>query len=217
MNGPNTIKIVVALRRAPGTTVEAFQATAPPPVLAAGLHRHVRSLTLPGGYRRGEPVYDAVHELWFDDEAAARAAVPGLSAIVDAPGHDPASVAVLVTREHTVVDGPVPAGAVKNIEFVTRRADLPYDEFVRYWATVHGPLAARIDVIRRYVQAHGLRAPGLPQPWDGLAITWFDDVAAVRRSASTPEYAATRADEPNFLALGELPFLITTEREVAVG
>jgi EthD domain len=48
-------------------------------------------------------------------------------------------------------------------------------------------------------------------PYDGLAITWFDDVAAMRAGAATEAYAKTRADEANFLA-GELPFVITTER-----
>lgn len=210
-------KVVVAARRLPGTGVEEFQAAAPPRVSAAGLRRHVRSLTMPGGYRRGRPVYDVVHELWFDDEAAAWAAVPGTAAITAAPLYDPTGAAVLVTREHTVVDGLAPAAGVKNIEFVTRRPDLPHDEFVRYWAQVHGPLAARIDVIRRYVQSHGLPAPdGSAQPWDGLAVTWFDAVAAMRRSASSAAYAATRADEPNFLAPGELPFVITTEQELPV-
>jgi hypothetical protein len=50
-------------------------------------------------------------------------------------------------------------------------------------------------------------------PYDGLAITWFDDVAAMRAAAATEAYARTRADERNFLA-GELPFVITTERSV---
>jgi 5,10-methylenetetrahydromethanopterin reductase len=48
-------------------------------------------------------------------------------------------------------------------------------------------------------------------PFDGLAMTWFDDVAAMRAGAATEAYARTRADERNFLA-GELPFVITTER-----
>jgi hypothetical protein len=63
------------------------------------------------------------------------------------------------------------------------------------------------------VQAH--LSPGTREaetaPFDGLAITWFDDVAAMRAGAATEAYARTRDDERNFLA-GELPFVITTER-----
>ena len=109
--------------------------------------------------------------------------------------------------------GPVPASCVKNYELVTKRPDMDRAEFDRYWAQVHGPLAAAIPTIRRYVQAHlspGTRETGAA-PYDGLAITWFDDVAAMRAGAATDAYARTRADEANFLA-GELPFVITTER-----
>jgi hypothetical protein len=141
--------------------------------------------------------------------------------------------------------GQVPASFVKNYELVTKRPDMDRAEFDRYWAQVHGPLAATIPTIRRYVQAHlspgtrpggmggaggdgGRRGDGGSQPpmrgvsppcgksagtapYDGLAITWFDDVAAMRAGAATEAYARTRADEANFLA-GELPFVITTGR-----
>ncbi len=111
--------------------------------------------------------------------------------------------------------GPVPASFVKNYELVTKRPDMDQAEFDRYWTQVHGPLAAAIPTIRRYVQAH--LSPGMREhrtaPFDGLAITWFDDVAAMRAGARTEAYARTRADERNFLA-GELPFVITAERPV---
>ena len=69
-----------------------------------------------------------------------------------------------------------------------------------------------IEVFQR--QAHLSPGPqGARSPYDGLAITWFDDVAAMRAGAATEAYARTRADEANFLA-GELPFVITTERTV---
>ena len=100
--------------------------------------------------------------------------------------------------------GLVSAAFVKNYELVTKRPDLARADFDEYWARVHGPLAATIPTIRRYVQAHlspGTRRPGTA-PLDGLAITWFDYVAAMRAGARTEAYAKTRADggERNFLA-----------------
>jgi uncharacterized protein (TIGR02118 family) len=180
-----------------------------------GLRGATQSLTLAGAYRRGEPACDAVDELVFDDEASA------VRCLADDAFRrawrsdllDPASVGCLVTEEHVVKPGPAPASFVKNYELVTKRPDLDRAEFDRYWARVHGPLAATIPTIRRYVQAHlspGTRDAGTA-PFDGLAITWFDDVAAMRVGAATEAYARTRADERNFLA-GELPFVITTER-----
>ena len=109
-----------------------------------------------------------------------------------------------------------PAGGVKNIEFVTHKPGMPIAAFQRYWREVHGPLAALIPVIRRYVQSHtrasayeGGRVPA----YDGAAITWFDDTAAMRASALTAEYARTRADEANFVT-PDPPFIITREHVI---
>lgn len=159
--------------------------------------------------------------LWFADEPAARAAVasPAFAALIDGLGVDPASVATFLVEDHLIKDGPVRDGALKNFEFVTRRPGLTPQEFRRYWREHHGPLASGIDVMRRYVQSHtidGDYANGEPA-WEGSAITWFDDLDAMRVSATDPVYAATRADEAAFLGAPlELPFIITTER-VLVG
>ena len=57
---------------------------------------------------------------------------------------DPASVACLVVEEHVVKAGAVPPSFVKSYELVTKRPDMDRAEFDRYWAQVHGPLAAMI-------------------------------------------------------------------------
>jgi len=180
-----------------------------------GLRGATQALTLAGAYRRGEPACDVIDELAFDDEASVARCLadPEFRHAWSSPLLDAASVACLVVEEHVAKPGPVPASFVKNYELVTKRADMDRAEFDRYWAQVHGPLGAAIPTIRRYVQAHlspGTREAGTA-PYDGLAITWFDDVAAMRAGAATDAYARMRADEANFLA-GELPFVITTER-----
>jgi uncharacterized protein (TIGR02118 family) len=103
---------------------------------------------------------------------------------------------------------------VKNIEFVNRRPGMGVPAFQRYWREIHGPIASRIPVIRRYEQNHLASSAysGDSTPlYDGLAITWFDSTAEMRRGAATPEYAATRVDEANFLSPGHLPIIITRE------
>ena len=212
--------LVRLAKRHPGTSVDDFRhqsenvtdwSSAKP----HGLRSATQALTLAAAYRRGEPACDVIDELTFDDEAGAVACLadPAFRAAWASPLLDPAEAACLVVEEHVAKPGPVPAEFVKNYELVTKRPDLDRAEFDRYWAQVHGPLAATIPTIRRYVQAHlspGTRGAGTA-PYDGLAITWFDDVAAMRAGAATEAYAQTRADEANFLA-GELPFVITTER-----
>jgi uncharacterized protein (TIGR02118 family) len=207
-------------KRASGSDLDGFQRRAGragdwSAATRYGLRGATQALTLPGAYRRGEPAVDAIDELVFDDEASAARCLAdsGFQRMWNSPLLDPASVACLITDEHVAKPGPVPASYVKNYELVTKRPDMDRAEFDRYWAQVHGPLAATIPTIRRYVQAHlspGTREAGTA-PYDGLAITWFDDVAAMRAGADTETYARTRADEANFLA-GELPFVITTEQ-----
>jgi len=212
------ITLVRLAKRRPGLDVASFQRDA---FLAAdwtaaaahGLRHATQALARPGAYRRGEPVYDVVDELVFDDEGAALACLADPLVRFEHALLDLGSVTTLVTECHVAKDGPIPWSYVKNYELVTKRSDLDRTEFDRYWIEVHGPLAARIPTIRRYVQAH--LAPGIRQagtaPFDGLAITWWDDVDAMRAGTRSDAYRGTRADEANFLA-GELPFIITTER-----
>lgn len=220
------VKVVTCVVRKPGMGVEEFQTywrTRHPEVVLRlpGVRRYVQSHTRPGGYRDGRvPAYDGIAEVWADDTDALRAMTrsPQYTAVQDDEGRflDRGRMVVLVTEEHAVKDAPAPSGAVKSVEFVRRRPDLPVAEFQRYWREVHGPLAARIPVLRRYVQSHvrpsayaAARAPA----WDGVAITWFDSVEAMRQGAATLEYAATRADEPNFTS-GPLPVILTTEHVI---
>jgi uncharacterized protein (TIGR02118 family) len=212
--------LVRLAKRHPGSSVDDFRRQADAAsgwssAVPHGLRSATQALTLAGAYRRGEPACDVIDELTFDDETSAVRCLadPAFAAAWASPLLDPTSIACLVVEEHVAKPGPVPASCVKNYELVTKRPDMDRAEFDRYWAQVHGPLAATIPTVRRYVQAHlspGTRDSGTA-PYDGLAITWFDDVAAMRAGAATEAYAKTRADEANFLA-GELPFVITTER-----
>jgi uncharacterized protein (TIGR02118 family) len=216
------VKVVVFLKRRPGMSVEEFQAYwrtthADIVVKLPGLRKYVQSHTLRSGYRKGEPVYDGIAELWVDDTGVLKA-LNGTAAYAavqadEAKFLDRAAMGLIVTEEHVIKDGPIPAGGVKNVEFLRRKLGIPVDEFQRYWRQVHGPIAARIPMIRRYVQSHTRRAvyeAGRTPAWDGVAIAWFDDTQAMRAAATTPEYARTRADEANFLVDG-LPFIITRE------
>jgi hypothetical protein len=80
-------------------------------------------------------------------------------------------------------------------------------------------LARHIPQILRYVQSHtrlSAYRDGREPVLDGVALTWFDDTAAMRASALTAEYAATRADEHNFV-IEPLDFVITQERVILAG
>lgn len=185
------------------------------------VERCVVSQTLLSGYRKGSPRYDSLAELWFADEGDARELLRSepYRALPSHPLVDSGAFGSILTTDHVAKDGPIPDRGVKSFEFVTRKPGIPLVEFGSYWRKVHGPLAARIPMIRRYVQSHCVPSEyhdGAQPMWDGVAITWFDDTSEMRRSAETPELAETRDDEPNFLAPGHLPFIITTEVAVPV-
>jgi len=219
------IKSVVFFKRKAGMSVEDFQRywrTRHAEVVSKlpGATRYVQSHTRPSIYRTREPVYDGIAEIWSDDMAALREMTkhPHYQAVRadEANFIDGASMLGIVTREHVIKDGLPPAGAVKSVEFVSHRPDLSIEAFQRYWRDVHGPIAATIAPVKRYVQSHVLpevyarRAP----PCDGIAVTWFESTEAMRHSATTPEYARTRADEPSFIAPGEIPVILTTEHVI---
>ena len=220
------LKVVAFFKRKPGTRVEAFDrhwATRHAELVRRlpGLRRYVQNPTLASGYRRHEPVYDGVAEAWFDDGEALR--VSGSSAEYRAVKADEthfidaASLGSLITDEVVVVDGPETDGAVKLIAFLSRRPDLEPGAFRAYWRDRHGPLAARVPGLVRYVQCHvapGIYLAGREPLFDGVPISWFADGEELRASGSTPEYEAVRRDEANFLAPKPLPFVIASAREI---
>jgi uncharacterized protein (TIGR02118 family) len=221
------IKIVVFFKRKPGLSVEAFQdywRTTHAQVVAkmSSIRRYVQSHTLLSGYRKGEPVYDGTAELWFDDTGAMRAlnGTPEFAAVEADERNfiDLSTRGSIITEEHVIKEGPIPADGVKNIEFLTHKPGMPIEAFQKYWREVHGPLAAAIPVVRRYVQSHTRRAiydAGRTPDYDGVAITWFDDTGAMRASAVSPEYALVRADEVHFIPPDLVPFIITKEHVIA--
>ncbi|MGE3448776.1 MAG: EthD family reductase [Microbacteriaceae bacterium] len=207
-----TLKAVALVRRARALEPERFHELLRQrgSVGHDGVVGHVQSHVRPAGYRRGEPAVDAVVELWLADGfAPSIEELCGRGAVLGEDICERSQLALITTVEHIVKDGPRPPGGVKNIEIVHRRRDLPPTEFHRYWRERHGPLAATIGPILRYVQSHAVDDPA-SRPFDGIASTWFHSTAAMRESALTAEYAATRADEENFL-VEPLPFVITDE------
>ncbi len=221
------IKAITCIKRKSGMSVEDFQAYwrgehSEVVKRLPNIRRYIQSHALLGGYRKGELPYDGIAEIWVDDVAALRA-MAGTEAYgaVQADEEkfiDRSKLGLILTQEHIIKDGPIPDGAVKNIEFVPRKTGMDVEAFQAYWRDVHGPLAAQIEVIRRYVQSHtllGAYRDGREPAIDGCAITWFDSVAAMRQSAQSEAYERTREDEPNFLNTEtEIPFIITTEHVI---
>ena len=221
------IKAITCIKRKPGMGVEDFQAYwrgqhADVVAKLPKIHRYVQSHSLPGGYRKGELPYDGIAEIWVEsvDVLRAWAGSAEYQAVeLDENNFiDRSKTDLILTLEHVIKDRPSPDNALKNIEFVPRKPGMRVHEFQAYWRNVHGPIAAEIGVIRRYVQSHtlpGAYRHGRLLPIDGCAITWFDNINAMRESAKRAAYARTRKDEVNFIDVSkEIPFIITTEHVI---
>lgn len=220
------IKVVTFIKRKPGMPVDAFQAywrERHPAVVTRlpGVRRYVQSHTLSSAYAGGEPAYDGIAEVWADSTDALRAMTqsPAYAAVQadEAEFIDRAAMGFVVTDEHVVKNGPVPADAIKRVTFITRRAGLSVDEFQRYWREIHGPLAAGIPSLRRYVQSHTRRAAyegGRTPAWDGMASAWFDSTDAIADLTATQRYAASLADRANFTAPDPTRAIVTREHVI---
>ena len=217
------VKALSYFRRRPELTVEAFQdywRSKHPEVVTRlpGLRGYVQSHTLLAGYRKGRPLYDGIAEVWADDTDALRAMTrsPGHAAVQadEARFIDRASMGVIITEDHVIKDGPAPPDAVKNVAFLTRKPGLSVEAFQRHWLGVHGPIAAALPGLRRYVQSHTRRSAydaGRVPAYDGVVLTWFDSTETIRGGAAAPEYARVLADAANFLAPGQTPSILTRE------
>jgi uncharacterized protein (TIGR02118 family) len=184
-------KRLLFVKRRANLDLETFSAgltrSAPP---TAHLH-----FTHSSGYRLHEPVYDAVVEADVSGEP------------FDAGLVDDAASGTLVAEEVVIVGGDPAPDSVTMFAFLNRLPGTDRATFQRYWRDHHGPIAGRVPGLRRYVQNHTTGEDDAR--YDGIAQTWFDDLDAMRSSTS-PELAETRADEPNFMVSGRLPFVVCT-------
>jgi uncharacterized protein (TIGR02118 family) len=176
------------------------------------LSRYVQHLTLPETYGANpNPTFDGVSIFWFDDletalnpsqdpqAVALRNAVRSDDAqLFDRlPGwpthHKTASVAA---TEHVIKDGPTMPSMVKVLTFASKLPGLTLDQFFGHWKEVHGPMAARIPEVRRYVQNHGIREAYSKRDMthDGWAEMWFDDLESIQRAYARPEWAELHED-----------------------
>lgn len=182
------------------------------------LRRYVQHLTLPEAYG-GEPAptYDGVSIFWFDDLATALNPPPDehypvlRKAVLDDDAqlfdrikewptyHKRAGVAA---EEVVIKDGPTTPTMVKTITFAARMPGLSLTEFFDHWRDVHGPMAAAIPEVRRYVQNHAIREAYALRDMthDGWAEIWFDDLESMQRAHARPEWKALQEDGQTLFA-----------------
>ncbi|HEX2437116.1 MAG TPA: EthD domain-containing protein [Methylomirabilota bacterium] len=220
------VKVITSIRRKPGMAVDEFQRywrEQHPAVVTAlpGIRRYVQSHVLPTGYRKGDPPWDGIAEVWADDTDALRAMTRSAANLAvqadEARFIDRASMGLIVTEEHTVLDGPAGPEAVKGIEFLSRRPDLSVEAFQEHWRTRHASILAKIPGLTRCVLSLTRRSAytaGRAPIYDGVTLMWFASPEALRGAAASTSYADAVADRPAFLASSMPPFIVTHEHVI---
>lgn len=218
------VKTITFIKRKPGMNLDEFghywhTQHAGIVTRLPGLRHYVQCHTIPSGYRNGEPLYDGVAEVWFDSTDAMRETgktAEYRAVRADEPNFiDLAKIGFIIADERVQKDGPLEPSMVHLVEFVRRKSGMEVEPFQAHWNGTHGPLGAKIPMVRRYVQSHVRPAAyrGGRQPlYDGVAEVWFDSTDAMRESAKTSQYRDVRADEPNFIDTAHpVPFIITRD------
>jgi uncharacterized protein (TIGR02118 family) len=169
----------------------------------------------------GNPPYDGMATMWFNslEERRVGNMTPAARAAIEDQANftELSSRRFLLTNEVLVKQGPADSASVHLIALAHRKSGMNVAEFQKYWREHHGPLAARIPGLLRYVQNHpmpelyGSRNEPL---CDGVAEAWFASLDDLQRSIQTPEMIAVRSDEPDFVDTGSLEFILTEDIEI---
>lgn len=116
---------------------------------------------------------------------------------------------------------------IKLVYCLHRRADVPPEEFYRYWLNTHGPKvknAAEALRALRYVQSHTCKAElnqvfvasrGLAPAYDGVTEIWWNSIEDVKAAMTNPVGAEAMAmlavDESHFIDFSQSRAFMTTE------
>ena len=104
---------------------------------------------------------------------------------------------------------------IKSLSLLTRKSAMSRDEFRRIWVSEYAPLVHSVPQVRRYVLSFVLEEPTRPDVptqamnVDAVAELWYDDMAALRAAAQTPQMKAVQAN--GALHLGAIKTFITEE------
>lgn len=229
------IKLIALVKREEGIDVEEFhrywreehsEVIKGSPDSAPPIRRYVQDHTVPEMYENGNPEFDGLAELWFDDQQAFEewAEHPYYQETVSA---DEASfinrdeLGFIATQETMMDLNAVDDDMVKLFLPLVRDADISPSEFHRYWRSDHAELAMNTpswdEYINHYVQNRAINeiAPEADVSYDGVVELWFDDPVDITEWTEQPDHQNIIVpDTEKFFDREQSPQIITTHEEV---
>jgi uncharacterized protein (TIGR02118 family) len=101
---------------------------------------------------------------------------------------------------------------LKIIGMYNFRPDVPLEQCVRHWTTVHpGVVRRTVPGVQRYVQDVPVRMSRRSWPYSAISELWFDDMAAIKTAYGSPELAAERIADESIFMTQEYSWLIAEE------
>jgi len=221
------LKACTLFRRKAGQTVDEYQGywkTGHVPFIKAmqPVRKYVQNH--PFAVNGKEPAYDGLVELWVDDTETLKAMgkSPEYATVVEDEKNfvDRSSIELTLTDEHVIKDGPVPAGAIKQVVLLKRKPGMSPQDFQDYWLNKHAPLVGNPPGLIRYTQSHarlsGYR-DGREPPWDGIGTMLFASMEAMQEARKVPGQDAVKADAANFADTGKIVSFLTREHVMIAG
>ena len=104
---------------------------------------------------------------------------------------------------------------IKSLSLLTRKSAMSKEEFRRIWLGEHAPLVHAVPQVRRYVLSFVLDEPTRPDVptqamnVDAVAELWYDDMAALKAAAASPQMK--KVTDNGALYLGAIKTFITEE------
>jgi uncharacterized protein (TIGR02118 family) len=104
---------------------------------------------------------------------------------------------------------------IKSLSLLTRKSQMSKEEFRRVWVGEHAPLVLAVPQVRKYILSFVLDEPNRPDVptqamnVDAVAELWYDDMAALKAAAASPEMKAVLAN--GALYLGAIKTFLTEE------
>ena len=183
-----------------------------------GVRGYVRSVKV-GRPEQSTAPFDGYSAIWFDDEEAlarADATPEGRAATVHEEAFvDPSSLRTITAFELVQRELPVAPEAVKLVFFFRRRVGLAPEVFREHWTHVHAPLVLEYILdLRRFVQnyaADSCYVDGREPDIDGIAECYMDGLSALDETEQSPEHDLVRSDEPNFVDVNTVTYMVAAE------
>ena len=107
------------------------------------------------------------------------------------------------------------SAVIKSLSLLTRKSTLSQEEFRRIWISEHAPLVHVVPQVRRYILSFILEEPIRPDVptqamnVDAVAELWYDDIAALKAAAASPQMKAVT--DNGALHLSAIKSFITEE------